>query len=63
MNKNSLRRAAYLLIAHFVLITGISLLGKAPLDYVRVVMSLGFLIGGVAALFWPSKMGWVMVLL
>ncbi len=60
MQINALRLAAYFLIAHFLIVTPLALLGKTP-DFFRAAITLGILIGAVGVLFSPRKLGWVMV--
>jgi len=60
MQINALRLAAYFLIAHFLIVTGLALLGKTP-EFFRAAITLGILFGAVAVLFRPRKLGWVMV--
>ena len=60
MQINALRLAAYFLIAHFLIVTGLALLAKTP-EFFRAAITLGILFGAVAVLFRPRKLGWVMV--
>ena len=62
MQSKVLRAAAYFLIAHYLIVAVLTLLGKGPSDPVRVAITLGILIAAVAALFRPRKLGWVMVI-
>lgn len=61
MQTKTLRVAAYFLIAHYLLVTALVLLGKGTPDLVRVGITLGILIGSVGVLFKPRKLGWLMV--
>lgn len=61
MQTNALRVAAYFLVAHYLIVTALVLLGKGTPDFLRFAITLGFLIGAVGALFSPRKLGWVMV--
>jgi hypothetical protein len=61
MQTRSLRVAAYLLVAHFLIIAAWTLLGRGSPDLYKLAISLGFLIGAVGALFKPYKLGWLMV--
>lgn len=61
MQTKALRVAAYFLIGHYVIVTGLGLLGKGTPDFIRIAITLGLLIGSVGALFRPRKLGWVMV--
>ncbi len=60
MQAKALRVAAYFLIGHFFIVTGLELLGKTP-DFFRIVITLGLLIASVGSLFIPRKLGWAMV--
>ena len=59
----ALRVAAYFLIAHYLTITVLALLGKEAPDFIRIAVTLGLLIGSVGSLFIPRKLGWVSVAL
>jgi len=61
MQTQTLRVAAYFLIAHYLIVTGLTFLGKGTPDLFRVVITLGLLVGAVGALFKPRKLGWLMV--
>ncbi len=61
MQTKAVRVAAYFLIAHYLIVTALALLGKETPDLVRVGITLGTLIGSVGALFRPRKLGWLMV--
>lgn len=61
MQTRPLRVAAYLLVAHFLIISAWTLLGRGSPDLLRLVVTLGFLVGAVSALFRPYKLGWLMV--
>lgn len=61
MQTKALRVAAYFLIGHYVIVTGLELLGKGAPDYFKIAITLAFLAASVAALFRPYKLGWVFV--
>jgi Ni/Co efflux regulator RcnB len=61
MQTKALRVAAYFLIAHYLIVTALALLGKGTPDFFGVAITLGILIGAVGVLFRPRKLGWVMV--
>ena len=61
MKSNELRLAAYFLIGHFCLLSGLAALGKGEPEYLRIAVSIGFLLGSVGALFSPRRRGWLMV--
>ena len=58
---NTLQIAAYFLIAHYLLITTIEFLAKEGPDFASVAITLGLIIGSVAALFKPTKRGWLSI--
>lgn len=62
MQTRSLRVAAYLLAAHFLIIAAWTLLGRGSPDLFKLAITLGFLIGAVGALFKPYKLGWLLVI-
>jgi len=62
MQPKTLRIAAYFLIAHYALLTGLGLMGSAPPDYVRILVTLAFLIAAVLGLFKPKRRSWLMVI-
>jgi hypothetical protein len=62
MQPKALRIAAYFLIAHYALVTGLGLMGSAPPDYVRMLVTLAFLIAAVLVLFKPKRRGWLMAI-
>ena len=59
MQTKALRVAAYFLIGHYFIVTGLELLGKGTPDFFRIAIMLALLIGSVGALFRPRKLGWV----
>ena len=62
MQPKALRLAAYFLIAHYVLLTGLGLMGQGAQDYMRIAVTLALLVASVLALFKPKRRGWLMVL-
>ena len=57
----ALRVAAYLLIAHFLITLALSFAARSGPDYMRIVLTLGFLIVALSALFNPRGKGWLAV--
>lgn len=62
MKVKALRLPAYLLIAHFLIASALALAARGNPDYLRIGMTLAFLIVAVNALFNPRRMGWIAVL-
>ena len=58
----ALRLAAYLLIAHFLVVVALAFLAKGAPDYSHLVLALALLIGATVALFSPRRRGWLAVL-
>lgn len=62
MQVRALRIAAYLLIAHFVIVAGFAFAGQGSPDYMRLLMKAAILAIAVNALLKPRGRGWLIVL-
>jgi hypothetical protein len=62
MKVKALRVAAYLLIAHFLIVAALSFLGRSGPDYMQLAVALALVAGATGALFNPRKRGWLAVL-
>src|SRR5713226_7699013 len=61
MKVKALRIAAYLLIAHFLIMVGLALVAQGGPDYSRLGFALLLLTVACTALFTPRKRGWLAV--
>lgn len=61
MKVKALRIAAYLLIAHFLIVVGLALVAQGGPNYSRLGFALLLLIVACAALFTPRKRGWLAI--
>ena len=62
MKVKALRLAAYLLIAHFLIILGFAFLGQGTPNYPHLVVAFALVFSATMALFSPRRRGWLIVL-
>ena len=62
MKVKALRLAAYLLIAHFLIVVALAFLSKGGPEYTHLALALALLFGATGALFSPRRRGWLVVL-
>jgi len=63
MQNKALRLAAWLLIAHFLVVAALSFAAPISPNYSHLFIKFAFLLGAAHALFAPRKRGWVPVVL
>lgn len=62
MKNKALRLAAWLLIAHFVVVTAFSFAARVSPNYSHLFIKFALLFGAANALFAPRKRGWLVVI-